>query len=314
MAINHPFLNRKATTTYCGCDIIQTIIATKDFVDGLLEHNEKNRPLNRRRVESLVSDIRAGNWKFNGDTIVVDADGNLKDGQHRLTAIREAGYPALKLIVVTLAASGDESEAVMRTIDSGKSRSFSDVLNRENVTSAHNVAAVCRTLAIFMKNSYSVIPTKSELHTVYSAECERIATFVPLSNRKQALVKPTAPVIAALVACAHIDGDCEKVLEFAELVRNGIELVKGGAAHRLLNYLLKAKGKHATTETQMDSFYTTIRAYAAYRRNPNGAVATIKGDNARVRNYLISRAAGRGEPFVLPCDTDKAASSSSRAA
>lgn len=314
MAINHPFLNRKATTTYCGCDIIQTIIATKDFVDGLLARNEKNRPLNRLRVQSLVSDIRAGNWKFNGNTIVVDADGNLKDGQHRLTAIREAGYPAIKLIVVTLGAKGEESEAVMRTIDSGKSRSFSDTLGRDEVPHRSVVSAACRTLALFMKDNCHLIPTKSELHEVFAAEYERISAFAPLAGRKQTLVKPTAPVIAALAACAHIDGDCEKVLEFGELVTNGVGLVKGGAAHRLLNYLLKMKGRHATNETQMDTFYTTIRAYAAYRRNPTGAVATIKGDDIRTRNFMISRAAGRGEPFVLPCEQHKGESESSRAA
>lgn len=82
-----------------------------------------NRRLSERRAERIADDIRAGRWKVNGDTVVFDKEGHLIDGQHRLRAIVLANAP-----VETYVVRGVEPDA-FATIDSGRTRSNSDVLS-----------------------------------------------------------------------------------------------------------------------------------------------------------------------------------------
>lgn len=47
--------------------------------------------LNKRIVKSYAEDMASGLWVLNGESIVFDEDGFLKDGQHRLAAIIKSG-------------------------------------------------------------------------------------------------------------------------------------------------------------------------------------------------------------------------------
>lgn len=62
-------------------------IITPAMARRLLEKNINNRPLQPAAVERYMRDIAAGNWQLTHQCIAVDIDGNLVDGQHRLTAI-----------------------------------------------------------------------------------------------------------------------------------------------------------------------------------------------------------------------------------
>lgn len=65
-----------------------------------LEANTNNyRTLSQHKVASYASDISRGLWETNGEPIVFDAGGFLKDGQHRLAAIVKAGK-AIDVLVV----------------------------------------------------------------------------------------------------------------------------------------------------------------------------------------------------------------------
>lgn len=65
---------------------------TPELANSYLEMNSINRKLSKGTVQAYVQDILAGNWdEDTGAAISFDKDGNLKDGQHRLTAIVQAG-------------------------------------------------------------------------------------------------------------------------------------------------------------------------------------------------------------------------------
>lgn len=58
----------------------------------LAQNNGKNRSLSNGTVQSYANDMRSGNWESEvGSAISFDSDGILRDGQHRLAAIIQAG-------------------------------------------------------------------------------------------------------------------------------------------------------------------------------------------------------------------------------
>lgn len=101
----------------------QIITLTPELATELLEKNKNNRPLSDAHVERIAHQIRAGKWKFNGDTIKVAESNDILDGQHRLWAVVNANKPVETVIVY-----GIEEDA-FATIDTlRKPRSGADIL------------------------------------------------------------------------------------------------------------------------------------------------------------------------------------------
>src|SRR5690606_21493596 len=104
-----------------------------------LNHNLTNRPLYSGIVDKLMQEILNGNWRFNGEPIIVGNTGMILDGQHTLISLilaaakwheKSGQYkdkwktePTIdKLIVYGVS----EEDSVVNTINTGKERSFYD--------------------------------------------------------------------------------------------------------------------------------------------------------------------------------------------
>jgi hypothetical protein len=102
--------------------IAEVIRITPTDAAAWLRCNRNNRPVRKRHVEFLASEIIAGNWQVNGQAIVIAEDEQILDGQHRLLAIIEAGQSIQSLVVY-----GITPEA-FKTIDTGAVRTGADAL------------------------------------------------------------------------------------------------------------------------------------------------------------------------------------------
>lgn len=106
--------------------------------------NPSNRHVRTTHVNKLATDMKNGDWQFNGDTIAFDQEGHLIDGQHRLAACVQSGVD-----LVTLVVWGLEHE-VIRTKDDNIRRSFGDFLKLQHkVPNATSVAVVTRSVFQF---------------------------------------------------------------------------------------------------------------------------------------------------------------------
>ena len=100
---------------------VKVVKVTKKLVDSLLAKNERNRPIKKDHVAMLVRSIKAGRWRLNGDPIVIDGNGYLMDGQHRLTAFKEADYPSeIEILLVKLPVVGEERDRVYLTLNTSR--------------------------------------------------------------------------------------------------------------------------------------------------------------------------------------------------
>ena len=67
---------------------------TPEIATQILATNiDRNRPVNVSRVGMYEHDMLTGKWVDNGETIKIDSEGRLVDGQHRLRAIERSGVP-----------------------------------------------------------------------------------------------------------------------------------------------------------------------------------------------------------------------------
>lgn len=116
----------------------ETAIISPSRAADLLRGNKNNRQVSPPLVERYARDMASGNWQCNGSGIILNGDGSLLDGQHRLMACMLAQVPFETVIV-----RGVNSQA-MTTIDTGRARRLGDVFRITGEKNANVLASVLR--------------------------------------------------------------------------------------------------------------------------------------------------------------------------
>ena len=129
---------------------IKTI--TPEYAKELLKMNIGNRRLKTIK-NSYVGQMLNGEWKENGEPIIIDVNGFIKDGQHRLHACIEANYSWDCPIISGV------SPDVMDTIDTGANRSLQDVLQLNGYTDCAVLSSLARAICTYNsgKNAFSQV-------------------------------------------------------------------------------------------------------------------------------------------------------------
>jgi len=100
----------------------RTVVVSPKLAEALLLRNTNNRPINKTNVNKITKAMLNGEWKFDGTPIIFDWNAVLSNGAHRLTSVVKSG----KTITFKIGTGYDP--AIFATMDTGKSRTGSDVL------------------------------------------------------------------------------------------------------------------------------------------------------------------------------------------
>jgi hypothetical protein len=111
------------------------VTITPDRAEAILAHNHTNRKVRWSVVDRYANDMVAGEWRPGVGSIVLDQNGHLVDGQHRLHACVKAGVP-IEVVVVTGA-----EETAQLAMDTGLRRGLADVLSFRGETQTSALAA-----------------------------------------------------------------------------------------------------------------------------------------------------------------------------
>lgn len=111
---------------------------TPEAAANALKHNTKNRNLREHTVKLYAKQMAAGIWEANGESIKIDINGRLVDGQHRLSAIVASGTQQLICTVRNL----PSDDRTFATIDSGLRRTTGSVLAMDGVKYSASIAAI----------------------------------------------------------------------------------------------------------------------------------------------------------------------------
>lgn len=116
---------------------------TPQIAEELLKTNTHNRPIRQRHVAWLSKQMELGFWHFTGNSIKIDKDGHLCDGQHTLHAIIKS-QTSQQFVVI----GGLDKEA-MHVLDTGISRGAGDVLQLNGFTNGNRLAAIARKVLVY---------------------------------------------------------------------------------------------------------------------------------------------------------------------
>lgn len=235
---------------------------TPGLASVLLNMNPNNRPLSESRVRRFAKDMIDGRWEFNGEPIIVAADGDLNDGQHRLSAIISSNSPQALLLVF-----GVTRESRL-TVDQGGGRTAGHYLGMEGVKNANLCASIARIVLGFEASDGTKTRSDASNSEVFqrsmSDEGVRDAAHYAASVNKYARGILTATYIgAAYYLFAEIDeGDARK---FLDQVCVGEDIKRGDPAFAVRRALTghETSGTHSARKDAME---VVFRGWNAFRQ------------------------------------------------
>src|SRR2546428_9167036 len=119
---------------------LEIVTITPELAQEWLDRGGTNRKTTRRRIEAMTAALQRGEWRLTGEAIKLDDEGRVRDGQHRLHAIIEAGIPVRSVVARGV------SEEAFGVMDTGRSRNAADVLHIHGFPSQNALAAAARGL------------------------------------------------------------------------------------------------------------------------------------------------------------------------
>lgn len=182
-------------------EIAKNILATK---------NLNNRTIMKATVDAYARDIADGEWKVTNQGIGFLKNGNLADGQHRLSAIVKANKPVLMQVTYGL-----EKDAI-NGIDQHKIRHAHDVLTMSGnygTISKNDVAA----LKLCCNRPKLSVATLEKVYVEMSEFLEITKTILPYNSGFS-----SSPIQSAMMLAIYRCELVSIVKEFAEVLVHGI--------------------------------------------------------------------------------------------
>lgn len=154
-------------------------LITPEKASQLVSQNSfKNRPVNWRHVDLLAHFMRKGKFKLNGETIKLDIEGNVIDGQHRLLAIIRSNTPQAVAVARNL------DPEVFDTIDKGRKRTDANILS--------------------IKDEKNTVTLSAALSIVRAYEIKGAAAFVKSHGFGEKTAEVAEPIIETLAKHSRI--------------------------------------------------------------------------------------------------------------
>ena len=247
---------------------VETI--TPDLARSWLDRGGPNRKLSERRVDLLVHAIRNDQWQLTGEAIILDAEGRVRNGQHRLEAIFRSGQPVQTLVVRNV---HEDSFTVM---DTGRSRSGADVLGMHGIANRIATASAARTLILIERfgrpyaSSFrdpAASPTNRDQLDYVLAHRAEIEHAIRMSTNlyHAGFIGGVGLWGAALTLLLRVDEAATE--EFVERLIQGDNLTRDSSILKLRNLLLAANASWDGSARGRESLVAlVIKAWNYWRR------------------------------------------------
>lgn len=239
-----------------------TVELTPELAELLLANNPQNRKLSPHKVAEYARDITAGNWRHNGETVIIADTGELNDGQHRCQAVVETGRS-----ITTEMTFGVERDS-RKTVDIGMKRAIGQHLQMAGHANGKMLGHAVAVILTFQKIGRisagpEARPTGTEI-MAWAAAHEEMQEHLIKGGRVARKFKASGGLFAALhyLFSQKSPIDTER---FFTALENGSDLGKNDPVYRLREALLadlRAKAKLPDAEIAA----RVIKAWNHFRR------------------------------------------------
>jgi len=180
-----------------------------------LQMNGNNpRRINKSAIYAYAEDMKAGKWLLNGEAIVFDEEGNLRNGQHRLHAVVKADVGVDFLVVRGVA----------------KDTSIYDMQIRRTISQELNIANTVESVAAaIVANCYKnccLVPKSTVYDYIVKHESDlNLAYSISYNGAKKAKARKRDVVLAIYLLIRRSNGDSvEGLRQFFSVVNSGFPL------------------------------------------------------------------------------------------
>src|SRR5690606_17001086 len=247
---------------------IQLEEITPAIAQEILDRNGPNRNVGQKYVERLKRDLYRDKWDPDASIIKIDTDGQLQDGQHRLTAIVQSGK------TVQCWVHRNVKPETRSFVDIGHSRSAADLLTTRGVKSANAVLSAAKGWLAFEANRFQgPTPDKSpeELDAYIGDAAEYWGTmYVRVLKMTKMLGDGSAMALCgAMEYVRRCAPDKEKVEQWESMLVDGYNIEPGSAAEVTAHAIRTRVGeKHGnfTAEAKKRSAYFYIKGFDNFQR------------------------------------------------
>ena len=236
-----------------------TLTKAKDWAEKNLPYQRgefgTNRPMSARKVNQYAFDMLKGKWRLTHQGIGFAKSGFMKDGQHRIMAVIQAGeqgatmgdetLPANPKIKIQMQVTFGLEDDVFDVLDTGLPRSAAQILAIAGYSNQNSLAAAARLVFQFDNLEYKYwrgtkVSNHEILQTVQKAG---LIEYVPYAT-------PLIPVgfIPSAVTAGYFV--CERAYptgphnEFLEALYSGLNYTGNDDPRRVLReYMVRSKGQ-----------------------------------------------------------------------
>lgn len=231
----------------------QKILLTPELAKQFLDGQPLNRKVSPMLVNKIADDIKNDRFQLTHQSIAVDENGVLRDGQHRCLAVVKA-----QKAVWTYLSSYDHFNGQINAIDIGSARTAADALEFKGISKSRSTAGICNAafMAVHVANKrQSLSPAKClKIYEILAPAIEAI-TERPLENRTSPSPARLACIFAWFIAP-------NLATEFYEQFLTGVGLEEGSPALALRRHFL-ANAAYTAGHKRMIQF--RLSAYAIHR-------------------------------------------------
>lgn len=215
------------------------------------------RKLRPKHADNLARDMSSNNWNFDGSPIRIDVNGNLLDGQHRLTAVKKSGIRLLFLFVTGLPVS------VYSTIDTVLARRFADALRKDKYNNVTGRGALVNILDRWLTHkpldlAYKL--THTELYAIHDKHVNGIDRAMELTV---GIAKKT-PMQTSLIAFSWwilLQIDEEKAHNFMTQFIHGESIKRTMPAFTIRTKFLNESDRRFNRQETLDMFFQAWNAF-----------------------------------------------------
>lgn len=232
---------------------------TPEIAANLLENNTENRSISKGTVTAYMNDIIAGNWDESvGVAISIDENGILRDGQHRLAAIVQAGVGIHTWVCRNVSSDG--------IYDNNRKRSNADQISImradfDSVYKSTRYIAIARMLitGINHQNRRTVTPKEIiDFTEKHKTDLDGFFLNIPQSS----VAKISLAVVHLALFMAYMDGvDINDILDFYDVLCSGMSTKPEEFPIIAYRNYLKDASNVATTQIETSRCQYALKKY-----------------------------------------------------
>jgi len=232
-------------------------LITPTEAKSILSRNTDNRKVNYKHVDFLARQMKEGEWIYNGQSIVIGANGVLLDGQHRLMACVASGVP-----FETEKVEGVQSDLAFATIDTGRLRTANDIIAMNGNRNSNRLTAIAR--MILELNEFNHNDGDFKFCTRRRFSNNEVLKFVVDNRDLEEFVAVTLKYKTHQVAALYIlsGKDVDGVNRFIKKYNDGLFDSMNCPVKRLYEWEARKGTNYARAKTEGAA--VTIKSYRAF--------------------------------------------------